>query len=132
MSRQAKSTAKLPADRDGNPVHNETLLALPSSEFDLLSSKLEFLQLQSRQLFHEAGQSIKSVYFLNSGLASVLSVMSDGRSVEVGLIGKEGFIGLGMIAGFRRSSARVVAQTDSTAFRIDAGALLALLPDVLN
>jgi CRP-like cAMP-binding protein len=128
MSRQAKSTAKLPADRDGNPVHNETLLALPSSEFDLLSSKLEFLQLQSRQLFHEAGQSIKSVYFLNSGLASVLSVMSDGRSVEVGLIGKEGFIGLGMIAGFRRSSARVVAQTDSTAFRIDAGALLALLP----
>jgi CRP-like cAMP-binding protein len=58
--------------------------------------------------------------------------MSDGRSVEVGLIGKEGFIGLGMIAGFRRSSARVVAQTDSTAFRIDAGALLALLPDVLN
>jgi CRP-like cAMP-binding protein len=97
-------------------------------EAELLFSKLEFLQLKGRQLFHEAGQSIKSVYFVNSGLASVLSVMSDGRSVEVGLVGKEGFVGFGIIAGFRRSSARVVAQTDSTAFRLDAAVLDGILP----
>jgi CRP-like cAMP-binding protein len=127
MSRSAKSTSKLPTDRDGNPVYNEILLALPAGESELLFSKLEFQQIKSRQLFHEAGQSIKSVYFLNSGLASVLSVMSDGRSVEVGLIGKEGFIGLGIIAGFRRSPARAVAQTDSTAFRLDAAVLTGIL-----
>jgi CRP-like cAMP-binding protein len=128
MSRSAKSNSKLPTDRDGNPVFNEILVALSPGESELLFSKLEFLQLKSRQLFHEAGQSIKSVYFLNSGLASVLSVMSDGRSVEVGLIGKEGFLGLGMIAGFRRSPARVVAQTESTAFRLDAAVLTGMLP----
>jgi CRP-like cAMP-binding protein len=128
MSRSAKSTSKLSTDPDGNPIHNEILLALPTSESDLLLPKLEFLQMKSRQLFHEAGQSIKSVYFVNSGLASVLSVMSDGRSVEVGLIGKEGFVGLEIVAGFRRSSARLVAQTDSTAFRLDGGALEGILP----
>jgi CRP-like cAMP-binding protein len=126
-SRSAKSTPKLPTDRDGNPIHSEILVGLPSSEAELLLSKLEFLQLKSHHLLHEAGQSIKSVYFLNSGLASVLSVMSDGRSVEVGLIGREGFIGLGVIAGFRRSPTRVVAQTDSTSFRLDAEVLTGVL-----
>lgn len=129
MSRPPKSAPNPPAtDRDGNPIYNEILLALPASESDLLLSKLEFLQLKSHQLLYEAGQSIKSVYFLNSGLASVLSVMSDGRSVEVGLIGNEGFIGLGIVAGFRRSPTRIVAQTDTAVFRMDATVLTALLP----
>ena len=127
MSRAAKSTLKAPTDRDGNLIQNEILVRLPASESELLLSKLEFLKLKSHQLLHEAGQSIKSVYFVNAGLASVLSVMSDGRSVEVGLIGKEGFAGLGVIAGFRRSSTRVVAQTDSTCFRLDAAVLTGVL-----
>jgi CRP-like cAMP-binding protein len=46
--------------------------------------------------------------------------MPDGRSVEVGLIGKEGFLGLPLIAGFRTSNARIVVQADATAFRVNA------------
>jgi CRP-like cAMP-binding protein len=53
--------------------------------------------------------------------------MSDGRSVEVGLTGKEGFIGSAVIAGFRRSSTRVVAQTHSSVFGLEAGVLSSLL-----
>jgi CRP-like cAMP-binding protein len=128
MSRSSKARPKSArTDRDGNQIHNEILLHLPNDEWGALLPKVEFVQLKARHLLHETGQTIKSVYFINSGLASILSVMSDGRSVEVGLTGKEGFVGLAVIAGFRRSSTRVVAQVDATAFRLDTDVLAALL-----
>ena len=127
MSRSLKARPKAArTDRDGNQIDNEILLHLPNDEWGALLPNVEFVQLKARHLLHETGQTIKSVYFINSGLASILSVMSDGRSVEVGLIGKEGFVGLAVIAGFRRSSTRVVAQVDATAFRLDADVLAAL------
>lgn len=53
-------------------------------------------------------------------MGSVLNVMADGKSVEVGLVGKEGFIGLPLMAGLRSSASRVVTQGQGTAYRINA------------
>ena len=50
-------------------------------------------------MLHEPGDTLKSAYFCNSGLVSILSVFPDGKSVEVGLVGKEGFIGLPLVVG---------------------------------
>jgi CRP-like cAMP-binding protein len=80
------------------------------------------------QLLHEAGETLKSAYFCNSGMFSVLNVMPDGKSVEVGLIGKEGFSGTPLLAGFRTSHTRTVVQAEAGAFRIDADVLRAALP----
>ena len=79
-------------------------------------------------MLHEAGEQIKTCYFVNTGLQSVLTVQPDGKSVEVGLIGKEGFAGIPIIAGFRSSPTRVITQGDGTAYRIDAETLRQLLP----
>jgi len=68
------------------------------------------------------------VYFGNTGLASVLAVQPDGKSIEVGLIGNEGFVGIPIVFGFKTSATRVVAQSDGTAYRIDADTLRKLLP----
>jgi len=89
----------------------------------MVLSKLEFVRLKSLQLLHEVGDSIKSAYFCNSGMISTLNVFPDGKTVEVGLIGKEGFVGLPLIAGFRSSSLRSNVQIEGTAFRIGADAL---------
>jgi CRP-like cAMP-binding protein len=127
-NRRAKSRPKLAStDIDGNHIHNEVLLRLSPSERKPLFSKLEFVRLKTHHVLHEARRSIRSVYFVNSGLASVVSVLTDGRSVEVGLIGKEGFAGLALLSGFRKSFTRVIAQADITAFRIDADVLTGLL-----
>jgi CRP-like cAMP-binding protein len=56
------------------------------------------------------GEAIKSVYFMNDGMCSVLTVQPDGQSVEVGLIGKEGFVGLPVIFGFKTSALRIITQ----------------------
>ncbi len=112
-------------DGDGNQIHNTILLSLPREKCDVLFSKLEFVRLKLHQVLHEAGESIRSGYFCNSGMFSVLTVMPDGKSVEVGLIGKEGFSGSPLVAGFRTSFTRTVAQAESTAFRVDADVLRA-------
>jgi hypothetical protein len=64
------------------------------------------------------GDTLQSAYFCNTGLISILSVFPDGKSVEVGLVGKEGFVGLPLVAGFRSAATRAVAQIEGTAFRL--------------
>ena len=124
----AGSNTKPPAlGANGNQVHNEILLGLPPKEFELLSAKLEFVRLKVHHLLHEPGDTLKSAYFCNSGLVSILSVFPDGKSVEVGLVGKEGFIGLPLVVGFRTSPTRAIAQIDGSAFRVDGDALVAVL-----
>ena len=116
------------ADGDGREVGNSILRSLPRKESAQLFPALEFVRLRLHQVLHEAGETIRSGYFLNNGLGSVLTVQPDGKSVEVGLIGKEGFIGFPIVFGFKTSGLRVVTQGDGTAYRVDADTLLRLLP----
>jgi len=105
---------------DGEHMHNEILLKLPPKECGALFAKLEYVQMRTHDVLHEAATPITHGYFLNSGLASFLNVMEDGKTVEVGLAGKEGFIGLPLVVGLSTSPSRVVAQVAGSAFRIRA------------
>jgi CRP-like cAMP-binding protein len=123
-----KSSATRPiADGDGNHIHNEILLRLPAREFEQLWPRLEFVRLKTHHVLHESGDTLKSAWFVNSGMISILSVFPDGKSVEVGLVGKEGFIGLPLVAGFRSASTRAIAQIDASAFRVDSEKLTGFL-----
>lgn len=115
-------------DGDAHAIQNQILLGLPSKEADELFPQLEFVRLKLHTVLHEAGEEIKSVFFPNTGLQSVLVVQPDGRSVEVALIGKEGFVGIPIIAGFRSSFTRVITQGEATAYRINTDALHQVLP----
>lgn len=125
----ARNGASSRRDGDGNQIRNDILLALPRTEYEAVLPKLEFVRLKLHQVLHEAGETMRSAYFCNSGMFSVLNVMPDGKSVEVGLIGKEGFSGTPLVAGFRTSHTRTVVQADATAFRMDADALRAALKE---
>jgi CRP-like cAMP-binding protein len=122
-----KSSSTPISDGDGNHIHNEILLGLPPRERELLFSKLELVRLRMHHVLHETGDTLKSAYFPNSGLVSILSVFPDGKSVEVGLVGKEGFIGLPLVAGFRTAPTRAIAQIEGSVFRVDGETLVALL-----
>ena len=98
-------------------LHNLILLGLPAREFDVVRKSLEFIDLPTPFVLHEAGEPIKFVYFIESGLASVLTMMVDGKSVEVGLAGKEGFIGLPLVVGLSTSATRVIMQVNGSAYR---------------
>jgi CRP-like cAMP-binding protein len=112
---------------DVKQLRNEILLALPPNERERIRPKLELVRLPPRLILHEVGDTLQSAYFCNSGMISVLSVFPDGKSVEVGLIGQEGFVGLPLVAGFRSAATRAVVQIEGTAFRVGADAIKAAL-----
>src|SRR5260370_17246681 len=91
------SAAKAPIDGDGRAVANKILLSLPRKERDQVLSKLELVRLKLHQVIHEAGETIKSGYFVNAGVISVLAVHPDGKSLEVCLIGNATFVVLTLL-----------------------------------
>ena len=74
-------------DGDGNTIHNRLLLELPRKECNFVFSKLVLVDLRLNDLLLEAGQPFEYCYFPNTAMASILNVMVDGKSVEVGLAG---------------------------------------------
>ena len=88
-------------DVDGHQVFNEILLTFPQNEREQVFPKLEFLRMKARHVLHEPGDTFKSAYFCNTGLISIFSMFPDSKSVEAELIGKEGFVGVPLVAGFR-------------------------------
>ena len=112
---------------DPRSVHNEILLSLPAKESAALLSELEFVQMRAYDLLNEMGESIEFCYFMNSGMTSILAIMGDGKGVEVGLTGKEGFIGLPVVVGLRTSATRAVVQITGSAFRLSTEKILQAL-----
>jgi CRP-like cAMP-binding protein len=93
----------------------------------VIGPKLGITNLRKGGMLHESGEPIACGTFVNTGLVSILSILNDGRAVDIGLIGKEGFVGTPLIAGFRSSLSRAIVQVEGTAFRIAAKILPAIL-----
>ena len=114
-------------DVNGNPVGNRILLALPENEFNSIHPHLEYAQLQYHQSLHESAEKIEYAYFLNKGMVSLVVVTTDGRSVEVGIVGKEGAVGANLAVGLDKSPYRAVVQIPGDGFRVKSDVLLGIL-----
>jgi len=113
--------------RGAKAFQNTILHSLPRKELDAVFAKLERVDLPHQTVLHEPGKPIKFGYFINGGLASILNVMSDGKSVEVGLTGREGFVGIPLIVGFRSSPSLAVMQVAGSGLRFRAENLAKIL-----
>jgi hypothetical protein len=84
---RSKNSLKHPAhDINGHAVHNQILLALPANERVVIFSKLQFVSLPVSTVLNEVGLPIKHVFFMDEGLASILTTVADGKSVEVACV----------------------------------------------
>ena len=108
-------------------VANKILRKLPRKEYNAVFPRLEWVNLPVTTILNQVAKPIEHGYFVNSGLASVLTVLADGKSVEVGLTGVEGFVGLPLVAGFKSSSTRVIMQIGGSGFKISNKDLVHLL-----
>jgi len=99
---------------------NELLLRLPRKEIQIIRRKLELVPLPLHAVLNAAGKRIEYGYFVNSGLASILTVLKSGKIVEVGISGAEGFVGLPLVAGLKTSGGRVIVQVAGSGLRIRA------------
>jgi CRP-like cAMP-binding protein len=107
----------------GKPVSNLILLSISDSDYSLLRPHLEYVKLPSHLVLHEAGGKLECAYFPNRGLISLVVVMKDGKTVEAGILGNEGFSGTPVAVGLSNDPLRAVVQISGDGFRVEAGAL---------
>jgi CRP-like cAMP-binding protein len=104
------------------PLHgNHILSELSSRDYALLESDFEQVDLPLRKQLVGRGRRIDYVYFMDSGIASV--VAGNAKPVEVGIIGREGFSPVNVIMGAERSYYEVFMQVAGAGRRIRADIL---------
>jgi CRP-like cAMP-binding protein len=108
---------------EGKAINNAVLLSIAADEFAALRQDLLYVDLPQHLVLQEPKQKLDFLYFLNSGMASRVFRTKDGNSVEVGVVGNEGFAPISAVAGLRSSPHQVVMQIGGTGFRLSAQAL---------
>lgn len=103
----------------GRP-RNAILSQLPDAEYAVLSKHLVPVDLPLEKKLSEPNQPIEYLYFLNSGLISTDALSKSGDSVEVGVIGREGFAGLPALLNQPQMSHSVIMQGEGEGLRIRA------------
>lgn len=128
----AKSNLRTADQRqaDGHYVGNVVLLSIPEREFATVAPHLHFVDLENPKCLERQGGTIGEVYFMNRGIGSLIVETPDGKSVEVGVAGREDMIGLQLAAGMQDFTHSVVVQVPGDGFRLNAGVLRKLLPSM--
>lgn len=93
---------------------NKLLASLADNDFALLEPHLEFVTLGLRKSLERPNRRIDAVYFPEAGFASVVAVQSNGKEIEVGLIGREGMTGMPIVFGNHRSPHAIYIQAAGT------------------
>jgi CRP-like cAMP-binding protein len=99
---------------------NRLLDALPKKDYQSLQSRLEETPLVFERVLYQPNEPITEVYFPTSGVVSLLASNNGRSSLEVGLVGKEGIVGLPIFMGVNSSPNRAVVQGAGSAMKIKA------------
>jgi len=112
-----KQAIHIPSANRPPPPNSGNLLlaALPIDEYDRIVPPLEVVPLRLKQMLHRPGARISDVYFPGDGFCSELTVLGDGRMVEVATIGREGVVGLLGDAGDGPVTSATMVQAATTA-----------------
>ncbi|MGB2605300.1 MAG: Crp/Fnr family transcriptional regulator [Candidatus Sulfotelmatobacter sp.] len=114
-------------DARGTAIENAVLLKIPDAEYNLIRPHLEFVRVESQQSLHEPGQRLDHGYFPNRGMVSVVIEISDGRTLEVGVVTRQGFAGESLALGQTTSPYRMICQPPGDGFRVKADVLNEIL-----
>jgi CRP-like cAMP-binding protein len=99
---------------------NRLLGGLPPREYQYLLSKMQKTELIFGAPLYEANDTIKDIYFPTSGIVSLLATAGKDDHLEVGLIGREGMLGLPVFLGVNISRNRAVVQGAGSALKMKA------------
>ena len=118
-SRYAWGSVTEPMVSRTRPVpENKILARLPAAERERLTPHLKPVDLHFGQMLVEYDSPIKYVYFLETAVTSTIVRTPHGETIEVGIMGVEGFVGLSLLYGVERSNGTVVVQIPGQALRM--------------
>jgi CRP-like cAMP-binding protein len=105
---------------------NNLLRQLSSAEFAKVAPWLQQVSLEFKESLYEFDRPLTHVYFVTSGVVSLVTDMHDGSGVvETGTVGREGLVGIPAFLGAERAPGRAFVQVSGTALRMESGQLRA-------
>ncbi len=110
-------------DKSDNPVENRILAALPKQVYQTLLPKMRLVGLSQGETLYDTGQAIQFIYLPNDSVISLVQMTRDGISVEVGLVGMEGMVGIPIILGATASPYRAVVLVPGVSMIMEASVL---------
>lgn len=116
-----------PASQHSHSTENQILAGLDKTDYQHLFSLLERVSLSIGEIVYEAGSVMNYVYFPETAVLSMLATMEDGRTIEVGPVGREGLMGLRIALGAETTPDRVIVHIAGNALRLKASVLKAEL-----
>ncbi len=102
---------------------NHLLAALPTQEWQRWQSQLDLVDLNLGQVLYESGCKMSYVYFPIDAIVSLLTVLEDGDSAEIAVVGNEGIVGVSLFMGGETTPSRAVVQSAGRCIRLSAHVL---------
>jgi len=98
---------------------NVLLASLPEADRKRIGASLTSVTHTLRDIVFRPEERLSYVYFPRTSIVSLLTELSDGNGMEVGLVGREGFVGVSAILGGTETKVATV-QASGTAWKISA------------
>jgi CRP-like cAMP-binding protein len=105
------------------PTDNKLLNMLPEAIKMRLFPQLNLVTLPLGKVLYESGQHVSSVHFPTNSIVSLLSVMENGASAEISVVGNDGVVGIAVFMGGESSPNMAIVQSAGYAFSLPAKAL---------
>lgn len=99
-------------------IENHLLAALPRRDFQRLQANLVPVTLTFGDVLYEPGQPIRHVYFPSDSLVSLLTLVDNHMALEVGIVGREGMVGVPVALGINISPVRTLVQGGGAAMQM--------------
>jgi CRP-like cAMP-binding protein len=99
---------------------NKIIAALNSMDYQSFLSQLEQVTLEQGEVVYEPGDKIDYVYFPETAVFSMLCMMEDGDTAEVGPVGREGLVGLNVFFGSTTTPTQLVVHVGGTVMKMSA------------
>jgi CRP-like cAMP-binding protein len=119
-ARRERRRSAAPAVLPIRPIRNSVLAALLAAEYNRVLPKLDHVMLRAGQTLYRAEQDIEDVYFPEEAVVAMIDSTDQGRTVEVGIIGREGIVGLNVFLGGVTTPDKAVVQLAGGATRMRA------------
>jgi CRP-like cAMP-binding protein len=106
-----------------DPMKNRLLAALPPEEYEVILPHLGHVSFKLGQVVYESGGQMDHIYFPTTAIISLLYMMENGSSAEMGVVGNEGLVGVALFMGGNTMPNRAVVQSAGAAVRMKANVL---------
>lgn len=108
---------------------NLLIATLAPDDREPLLAQMTETEFAQGHVFHEPGDTIEHIHFIQTGIASCVAVLQDGRTVETLMVGYEGVAGVVAATVPNQAYSRAVAQVEGISSRIEAARLRALVAE---